>query len=94
MFERIGLLGVGQSQLHQLFDFPLQPLPVDGGLVGICGLPFEAWARLLQQVGQRTLVLLIGEQGQQILLLQCELACQLPVRVGGMGTGGAQQGQQ
>ena len=58
------------------------------------GLSLEARARLFQQLGQRTLVLLIGEQGQQILLLQCELACQLPVRVGGMGTGGTQQGQQ
>ncbi|MNT52323.1 hypothetical protein D3C72_1893450 [compost metagenome] len=44
------LLRVGQSQLHQLLDLAVQPLPADGGLVGIAGLPLEAWTRLLQQV--------------------------------------------
>ncbi|MNE17021.1 hypothetical protein D3C80_1099880 [compost metagenome] len=92
MLQCDSLLGVGQPQLHQLRDLALQPLPADGGLIGIGGLPLQPGAGLLQQLGQRALILRVAEQGLQVLLLQRELACQLPILIGGLSRG-AQQGQ-
>ena len=93
MLQCIRLIRIGQPQLHQLPDLAIQPLPTDGRLVGIPSLALQARAGLWQQVGQRALVFLIVQEWQQVLLLQRELACQLPIGVGSLGRGGAQQCQ-
>lgn len=94
LLQRGGLFRVGQSQLHQLLDLAIQSLPADGRLVDIDCLSLKAWAGLLQQVGKRALVLLTAQQGQQVFLLKCELASQLPVRIGRVYCADAQKRQQ